>query len=221
VLRPAEGDAWLAVAPTGTAAVPFRFEEGGGAATVQVGIQPDGPVPSLELALGTARPFDLLIESYGAGNSFELGGLPIRRLEARLSGGPTVLSFAAPNPVAMSRLHIEVGAGQMEGKQLCNAAFSELLVDGGSCSLRLEMTGELTQEATARVATSGGSTWMLVPESVPVEVSGHGLFGTPRVIGHFTRIADLYLNAAALAGERPQLKVQNSMAMGTFQVVSA
>ena len=210
-------EAWVSAA----GAAPMRFEERGNELSIFTAAEFDGPVPALDLGLGTARAFELHIDSFASGNFFELGGLPITRLEARVSNGPTTFSFDTPNPVPMSRLHIEVAGGQLDGKGLCRAGFSELLIDGGHASLRLDMTGDLMYDAVARVATSGGNTYMVIPESVPAEVTGHGLFGTPRVSGHFTRIADLYLNPRALAGDRPLLRVQNSMAMGTFQAVSA
>lgn len=215
--HPAAMDAWVSA----SGSTPLRFEERGGDLSVLVAPEFDGPVPALELGIGTARAFELHIDTFGSGNFFELGGLPITRLEAHVSQGPTTFSFETPNPVPMSRLHLEVAGGQLDGKGLCRAGFTELLIDGGHASLRLDMTGELMYDATARVATTGGHTYMVIPESVPAEVSGHGLFGTPRVSGHFSRIADLYLNPRALAGDRPLLRVQNSMAMGTFQAVSA
>ena len=213
------GEAWLSVAGEGDSAPALRVEERGGELTLGVAYD-EGAVPRLDVGVGTRRRFELQVESFSSGSVFELGGVPLSRVEMRLSGGPTTVSFDAPNPVAMSRLHIDVSSGQLEGKGLCRAGFTELLIDGGQPSLRLDLSGDLLYEATVRVATSGGSTWILVPESVPAEVSGHGLFGTPRVQGHFTRIADLYLNQAALNGGRPLLRVQNGMAMGTFLVVS-
>ena len=63
-------------------------------------------VQTFDLALGTAQPYMLTVETGASDNDFELGGVAITRLAVKLGAGKNVMRFSAPNPQAIARLPI-------------------------------------------------------------------------------------------------------------------
>lgn len=96
-------------------------------------------VPRFDLALGTARPYILTFEGGASENVLDLGGLPLSRLVIKHGAGKLDIDFSAPNPHEMSLLELGSGAGGMEIRNLANANFAEMRVDGGAASYQVRL----------------------------------------------------------------------------------
>jgi hypothetical protein len=139
---PGAYDAWVRGTyhdPTG--ALPLKITQDGGTAQITqepasgvVGGLLHGGTPTLELGLGTNRPYTLTIEGGASENSYDLGGLPLTRLTLKQGGGKFTVDFSTPNPVAMGMLDLDGGAGAFEMRNLANANAAEMTVDGGASS---------------------------------------------------------------------------------------
>ena len=127
------GPAWV----TGTyddptRSMPCRITQEGGVVRITQNPQLtqvlglSGGVPTFDLALGTAQPYMLTIETGASEGAFELGGLPLTRLIVKLGAGKSVLRFAEPNPQAMGVCDLDAGAGSMEIYSLAHATVADM-----------------------------------------------------------------------------------------------
>jgi hypothetical protein len=65
--------------------------------------------------------------------------------------GKVDMAFSTPNPQPMSLLRVEAGATGLEMKNLTNANFSEMTVDGGAAGYRFDFGGALRRDAHVRI----------------------------------------------------------------------
>src|SRR5438067_1275640 len=146
----AGGPAWLTGTyddPTGS--MPCSITQDGGAVRITQDPQLtqvlglSRGVPTFDLALGTAQPYMLTIETGASEGAFELGGLPLGRLIVKLGAGKNVMRFSEPNPRAMSVFDLDAGAGSMELYGLANANFADLTLDGGAAAFTCDFSGTL------------------------------------------------------------------------------
>lgn len=89
-VRPGGGDRWVTGTyhdPTGT--LPCRVVEDGSTLEITQGLNVSSltgvfsGVPTLDLTLGTAKPYRLVLEGGATESTLDLGGLPITDLELR------------------------------------------------------------------------------------------------------------------------------------------
>src|SRR5205823_5562018 len=164
------GPAWVTGTyddPTGS--MPCRITQDGGAVRITQDPQLtqvlglSRGVPTFELALGTAQPYMLTIETGASETAFELGGLPLTRLIVKLGAGKNVMRFSEPNPQAMGVFDLDAGAGSMELYSLANANFAELMLDGGAAAFTCDFGGALQRDAYARISTGLSTVDLSVP----------------------------------------------------------
>lgn len=226
-LIPADHDAWVTgsyVDPSGGITVSSQTE--GNRVTVRVGRSPAdffeliSGVPELTLEVGKARPFALVIEAGASENHVELGGLPITRLNLSHGAGAFDVTFSAPNPVVMSELKFGVGAGRTVARQLGNANFRSLVVDGGAANYTLDFEGATLQNATARISAAMASVAVRIPAELAVEVTSANLLGETRADAGFTWNGGAWLSRAASQGKPIQLRIHGAMVMGQLHLTS-
>ena len=124
-----------------------------------------------DLSLGKSKPYALTIET-GAGEcSLDLGGLPITRLELKHGADKMDLDFSAPNPQRMSLLDLGSGAGSTEIKNLANANFAGMNVEGGAVGYILHFGGELQRDARVRIQTGLASIEISIPKSTAAKIT--------------------------------------------------
>ena len=175
-------------------------------------------VPTFDLALGTAQPYSLTVETGASDTDFELGGVPLIRLAIKLGAGKNVLRFLEPNPQAMSVLDLDVGAGNMELRGLANANFTDMTLDGGAAAFVCDFSGTLRRDASARLNTGMSSLEVLVPSTTAARVMVEATLGHLDTSDGFTTREGGYWTPAALTQSAPVLTVHATVALGVLRL---
>lgn len=177
--------------------------------------------PSLDLQLGTARPYQLVIDGGANETVADLGGVPLTRLVVHYGAGRSDLDFSRPNPAEMTALEIAAGGVAMDLRNLVNANFAELNVSGGAAQYKLDFGGELRRDATARLNAGVASLELRVPATTAVRLRSESLLGSMDVGDGFMTREGAYWNEAAVAGRTPVLSVTVNSVLGAVTVRSA
>ncbi len=242
---PAEGDATLklgvgacriSVKPGGEAwvsgtyrhpsdALPLKITQEGGTATITQEysmawnlIGHLGNIPEFDLSFGAGQPYMLKLDGGANEGQYDLGGLPITRLEINQGAGQMTFDFSAPNPEAMSLFEVEAGAVDLNLKNLANANFSEMTVKGGAAAYKLDFGGDLQRDAHVRVDTGVSGVEIKVPAATAVKITSEAVLGHVDVGDGFTRKEGAYWNQAALDGGSPLLTVKAKVAVGSLSL---
>jgi hypothetical protein len=228
-IAPGAGDAWISGAhrdPSGLR--PLSISKEGG--TVRLSEQAStantwewlrsghgiADVPTFDLALGKAKPFRLTVEIGASANQLDLGGVPISRLAVRHGAGKTAIDFSAPNPHPMTLMEISAGAGSTELRNLANARFAELLVEGGVAAYVIDFSGALQQDAHARINTALSSVEIVVPATTAAKIATESPLGHVELGDGFTAKEGAFWTLAAIDGRTPLLTISASMTLGSL-----
>jgi hypothetical protein len=126
-----------------------------------------------DLQLGET-PMELEINAGAYEGNYEFGGLALTNLTIKDGASNVEVSFSEPNRTEMSVFRYETGASNVELTGLANANFSTLIFNGGAGNYTLNFSGELGQDATARVETGFGDLMLVIPENVDARVTVEG-----------------------------------------------
>jgi hypothetical protein len=228
LLSPDTGSSWV----TGTYAdpsdlAPLRIVPEGGTVRLVAGDSPAvalsllSGVPTLDLKLGTAQPFDLTVHLGGGDCTLDLGGVPVTRLEAKQGAGQVKLDFSSPHPVEMRLLTLGTGAGNVEVSHLGNANCGEMIFEGGAAAYLLDFTGGMQRETHVRVATGVSSVEIRVPVTTAVRLASESLLCAVDLDHGWSKHEGAYWNQAGLAGGRPVLRITASVALGSLRLRNA
>ena len=230
-ITPGEGEAWITGTHTDPSGMrPVQIMQEGG--TVRITEQRNASsvwgwlragygfndVPTFDLALGKAKPYRLTIEIGASENIFDLGGLPISRLVIKHGAGKTEINFSMPNPQPMSLMEISAGAGSTELRNLANAHFAELLIEGGMAAYKLDFGGILQQDAHARIATGLSSVEISVPASTPARITAESPLGHVELGERFMSKEGAFWTPGALEGRSPVLTVTANVSLGSVKL---
>ena len=224
-VRPGDGEAWV----SGTyydalGSVPCRLTQDGGTVTLSQEFNPSemfglfAGAPRFDLVLGKAKPYALTIEIGASDSYFDLGGLPLTRLTISQGASHYAVNFSAPNPQSLALLKFGAGAGGMEIKNLANANFVELRVEGGAAAYQLDFGGSLRQDGRVRIATGMSAVEIAVPASTAAKISHETLMGGLEVGDGFMKKEGAFWTEAALAGKTPLLTIQSNVALGSLRL---
>lgn len=119
-------------------------------------------------------PMELEINAGAYEGTCEFGGLALTGLTVKDGASNVNLSFSEPNRTEMSVFRYETGASSVKLSGLANANFSTLIFNGGAGNYTLDFSGELGQDATARVETGFGDLMLVIPENVDARVTVEG-----------------------------------------------
>jgi hypothetical protein len=175
-------------------------------------------IPTFNLALGTAQPYTLTIETGASDTDFELGGVPLTRLAIKLGAGKNVLRFLEPNPATMGVLDLDVGAGTMDLHTLGNANFVDMSLNGGAAAVTCDFGGTLRQQAAARLNTGMSSLEITLPINTAARVMVDNTLGSFQTEDGFTTKEGGYWTQAAVAGGSPVLTIHASVALGVLRL---
>lgn len=125
------------------------------------------------LNLGST-PMELEINAGAYEGIYEFGGLALTGLTVKDGASNVDLSFSEPNQSEMAVFRYETGASNVELTGLANANFSTLIFNGGAGSYTLDFSGDLAQDATARVETGFGDLSLVIPGNVDARVTVEG-----------------------------------------------
>jgi len=126
-----------------------------------------------DLKLGET-PMDLEINAGAYQGRYEFGGLALTGLTIKDGASDVSVSFSAPNQTEMSVFRYETGASSVELNELANANLSTLIFNGGAGDYTLDFSGELQQDATARIETGFSDLKLVIPEGVDTRVTVEG-----------------------------------------------
>jgi hypothetical protein len=126
-----------------------------------------------DLMLGET-PMELEINAGAYQGRYEFGGLALTGLTIKDGASDAEVSFSEPNLTEMSVFRYETGASNVELTGLANANFETLFFNGGAGDYTLDFSGELRQDATARVEGGFGDMKLVIPEDVDARVTVEG-----------------------------------------------
>lgn len=170
--------------------------------------------PKFDLALGAAQPYMLTIETGASESTFDLGGLPITRLALKQGAGKCDFDFSAPNPQPMSLLNLESGAAGLEMKNLANANFAEMKVDGGAAGYKFDFGGALQRDAHVKITVGMSGVELIVPAATAAKINAETTMGGLTVGDGFTKKDGAFWTEAALKGQTPVLTIDASVSLG-------
>lgn len=126
-----------------------------------------------DLQLGET-PMELEINAGAYEGKYEFGGLALTDLTIKDGASNVDVSFSEPNRTEMSVFRYETGASNVRLTGLANANFSTLIFNGGAGNYTLDFSGELGQDATARIETGFGDLALVIPDGVDARVTVEG-----------------------------------------------
>ena len=223
-VRPGEGGTWV----TGTYShpsglMPSKVEHDGG--TVKIFQQHDVAdvrivkgTPRFDLLLGKSKPYKLTLETGASESSLDLGGLPLTEMTVRHGAGRFDMDFSASNPGEMKRLDINAGAVGMEMKNLANANFVDMIVEGGAASYRFDFGGKSSRDGNAKISTGMSSVEIRVPSSTAAKIFSKTVLGTLDIGDGYTKKEGAFWTEAAVAGKTPFLTISASMSLGILSI---
>lgn len=174
--------------------------------------------PRFDLQLGKSRPYALTLEVGASESSFDLGGLPLTGMIVRHGAGRFDIDFSAPNPQEMKRLDVNAGAVGMEMKNLANANFAEMTVEGGAASYKFDFGGSLRRDGTARISTGMSSVEIRVPATTAAKLNSKTVLGSLDIGDGYTKKEGGFWTEAAVAGKTPVLNISASMSLGLLSI---
>jgi hypothetical protein len=170
--------------------------------------------PSLDLQLGTGRPYQLVIDGGANETVADLGGVPLTGLAVHHGAGRLDIDFSVANQTELAAIDIAAGGVAMDMRNLANANFAVLTVSGGAAQYRLEFGGELRRDGEVKLNTGVASVEVRLPAGTAARVRSSSVLGALDVGDGFLTRDGAYLNEAAAAGRTPLLDMTISSVLG-------
>jgi hypothetical protein len=178
-------------------------------------------VPTLDVALGTGRPFALTLATGASEVQVELGGLSLHRVAVRLGAGSAEIAFSSPVPGDLRRFDCEAGAASVTLRGLGFAGPDQLTVVGGAASYDIGFEGSLRSDVQARVTTAGAAVVLRVPLGTAARVGVVSVLAGLSVRDGFQTWEDSFWTQAGVDGQRPLLSVDTSITLGSLELLAA
>ncbi|MFA6000577.1 MAG: hypothetical protein WC828_00470 [Thermoleophilia bacterium] len=172
--------------------------------------------PRMELKLGDKKPYHLTLEGGASNNSFELGGLPVTGLTVRQGAGKSAFDFSEPNPGEMGSIDIDTGAVSLSMRNLANANFAEMRMNGGASSYEFDFGGELKRDANVRIDVGMAAVRISVPATTAAKITPNPVIGGLDVGDGFTKQEGAFWTRAAVDGKTPVLTIAASVTLGSL-----
>lgn len=126
-----------------------------------------------DLQLG-AEPVNLQIEAGAYKARFDFSGLALTSLSIKDGASDVKLKFTEPNQAVMSLLSYETGASNVTLEGIGYASPASFTFKCGAGNYKLDFSGELTQNMTAKIDAGLGNVTLVIPEGVPAQVTVEG-----------------------------------------------
>ena len=205
-------------------ALPPLIQQEGGEARIMQNYQAFNPfglfssTPHIDLMLGTAQPYAVSVELGASDNALDLGGLPLTRLAIKQGAGKVNVNFSAANPQPMSLLRVEAGATGLEMRNLANANFSDMTIDGGAAGYKFDFGGTLTRDAHVRLTTGMSGAEISVPATTAAKIKVEVVMGGTSIGDGFTKKEGAFWTEAAIRGQTPVLTIEANISLGGLTI---
>jgi hypothetical protein len=235
-LRIALGPCRVRIRPGATAWASGRYEDPTGLLPLQVtrdggrariaqaptarSVPSSARPPALELELGAARAYQLVIDGGANETVADFGGLPLTRLVVHYGAGRADFDFSAPNPGEMTALDVSAGGAALEMRGLCNANFADMVVSGGAGQYRLDFGGRPRRDGEVRLNAGVASVELRLPATNAARVRAESVLGALDVGDGFVTREGAYWNEAGAAGGSPVLRVSVNSVLGSIALRS-
>lgn len=173
--------------------------------------------PSFDLSFGTAQPYSLTLETGASDAEIDLGGVPLTRLDLKLGAGRHVIRFLEPNPQPLDLFTVNAGAGALELRNLANANFAEMTLDGGAATFICDFGGTLRRDGMVRLSAGMTTVDLQVPATTPARISADVTLGRITADDFTLRSGD-YVTPAGLEPRSPYLTIKAGVALGMLHL---
>jgi hypothetical protein len=176
--------------------------------------------PSLDLELGTARPYQLEIDGGANETVADLGGVPLTKLVFHHGAGRSDVDFSRANPAEMAMLEVAAGGVDMALHNLANANFARMAISGGAAQYRIDFGGELRRDGEVKLNAGVAAVEVRLPAATPARLRSESLLGALDVGDGFVTREGAYWNEVAAAGQTPVLLITVNSVLGAVTVRS-
>jgi hypothetical protein len=118
----------------------------------------------------------------------------------------------------MSLLRIEAGATGLEMRNLANANFSDMTIDGGAAGYKFDFGGTLTRDAHVRLTTGMSGVEITVPLTTAVKIKAEIVMGGLNIGDGFTKKEGAFWTEAAIKGQTPVLTIEANISLGGLTI---
>lgn len=204
--------------------LPPLIQQEGGEARIMQNYQAFNPfgffssTPKIDLMLGKAQPYALGVELGASDNALDLGGLPLTRLSIKQGAGKVDVNFSAANPQPMSLLRIEAGATALEMRNLANANFTDMILEGGAAGYKFDFGGTLQRDAHVRLTTGMSGVEISVPATTAARIKAEIVMGGLTIGDGFTKKEGAFWTEAAIKGQTPVLTIEANISLGGLTI---
>ncbi len=179
---------------------------------------PFSGAPRMELELNRTKPFALNVETGASDSVFDLGALPLTRLVIKKGAGKCEVDFPAPNPVEMEEIDIDAGAVTLTMRNLANANFVKMTMDGGAATYNFDFSGELRRDASVKMNAGVSTLKMRIPAATAAKITPGSVLGSLDIGDGLTKKEGAFWTEAAVAGNSPVLSISASVALGALSL---
>ena len=120
----------------------------------------------------------------------------------------------------MSLLAMDAGAMSVEMKNLANAGFDEMRVNGGAGELNFDFGGVLQRDASVRINSGMAAVNLRIPGSTAAKISVERRLGSLDAGEGFMKQDGVYLTGAAVNGSTPLLTIHVDLSLGALSLKS-
>ncbi|UCF19250.1 MAG: hypothetical protein JSU87_15185, partial [Gemmatimonadota bacterium] len=125
---------------------------------------------NLRIDLSPATPLALSLKFGAAEARLDLGGLRMRKLVLETGASDTEVEFNEPNPEVAEFCSFKAAAAAFKVRGLGNSRCQNVTVSGGVGDVKLDFSGEWSQDANADINVGLGGIEIRVPPEIGVRI---------------------------------------------------
>ncbi len=167
-----------------------------------------------ELKVGDV-PMELTVNAGAYQGNFNLGGVPLRRLEINDGAATANVRFDEANPEEMTELVYKTGASTVTLTGLANANFEKMSFDGGAGAYTLDFAGELQRDATVDVTSGVSTLTLIVPAGTHAIITSDSAVSSVTTTGEWSTSGSTY----TAAGDGPTLTINVDTGVSTLNLI--
>ena len=118
----------------------------------------------------------------------------------------------------MSLLRLEAGATGLEMRNLANANFTDMILEGGAAGYKFDFGGKLQRDARVRLTTGMSGVEISVPATTAVKIKAEIVMGGLNIGDGFTKKDGAFWTEAAIKGQTPVLTIEANISLGGLTI---